>query len=328
MLARSAENLYWIGRYLERAEHLCRLLEIQVRSLIDRPVQELEFGWQRIYRLLDVIAPSASDQDASLKSEEDSMADAYSLVDDLTFKRSNTYSICACFTHSRENARQIRHQISNEMWSSLNLSYLHMRGESIERIWQDEPEQFYVDFVRDISTFFGLASATMYRDEGWDFLHLGKTVEHMQMRANILAMQAEEETHHASESLLHFAWITILNAYDAGWAYQRIHGIDIDPEEALNLLVADPNLPNSMMYAITRTDDRLRGLGEAPVSKEGDAALRLSGQLKSLISHEWPETENRYRLLLRAGTLAERLHGRIEEAWFNYPNASATRHFN
>ena len=333
MLARSAENLYWIGRYFERAEHLSRLMEVQIHGLIDLPTRELRFGWYRIYRSLES-SPSLPGSDTELTLSSDSsliedhiLADAYILADDLTFSKLNPYSIWSCFHQGRENARQIRHRISNEMWGSLNLSYLKLQKATIEQIWLEEPEDFYVDFVRELNTFFGLASTTMYRDEGWDFLHLGKLVEHLQLRAKLLTTHLELLEANSTENLRRYAWVSLLSAYDAGWAYQRIHGIDIDGDQILNLLVSDSDLPNSMMYAITRLDDRIKGLGEAPVKKEGQAALRLAGHLKSLIDHQWPETDNRSRMVTLAESLAIRLHNRIADAWFNYPNAESARVF-
>ena len=327
MLARSAECLYWIGRYLERTEHLCQLLGVQIGALIDRPVRELTFGWHRIYKHLQETPPSAGQEDEFTFSEDETLADAFTLTDDLTFETGNKYSIWSCFAQSRENARQVRHCISEDMWSSLNLSYLRVRNATLADIWQDEPELFYVDLVRDVNTFFGMASVSMYRDEGWDFLQLGKTIEHLQLRVNLLAIQSQDSIPLPSDGSRDFEWTSLLNAYRANGAYQQNYGIDINGEDALDMLVSNADLPNSLMYAITRTDERIRALDLAPDAKSGETALRISGRLKSLVDHEWPDSDDRTRMLLLISNLADRLHGQIAEAWFNYRNENAARKF-
>ena len=114
-----------MGRYLERAQHLCRLLRLQTESLVDRPVREIYFGWRRIYASMDRQPPGGR---LELDYDDDfTLADSYTLADDLTFERSNPDSVWSCFALGRENARQVRHCISAEMWISLNLAYLRIQ---------------------------------------------------------------------------------------------------------------------------------------------------------------------------------------------------------
>ncbi len=151
MLSRSAQGLYWMGRYLERAEHLCRLLRLQTGALVDRPPREIYFGWSRIYGSMGRQPPGDT-----LEVSDDSftLADSYTLADDLTFERSNPDSIWSCFALGRENARQTRHSISAEMWVRLNLAYLRIQKLGIQDIW-GTPESFYDETVSEIATFSG-----------------------------------------------------------------------------------------------------------------------------------------------------------------------------
>ena len=325
MLARSAESLYWLGRYLERAESLSRLMEVQTDAIIDRPVRELIFGWKRIYKHLGATPPASPEPGQPSDTDDESVADAYTLTDDLTFEATNPYSIWSCFAQGRENGRQMRHCISTEMWSCLNLSYLRLRDSRLSDIWQQEPVQFFAEIVRDISTFFGVASATMYRDDGWDFILLGRTLEKIQLNASILAIQATDSMELPLDGSRNYEWIGLLHACYADEAYQKLYGIEVESSKAMQLLVCNNDLPNSLLYAITRTDDRIRGLGAAPDAKAGDTALRFSGRLKSLIEHEWPDADDQHRMLTLVGNFANRLHAQISEAWFNYRNEKATR---
>lgn len=115
MLSRSAAGLYWMGRYLERARHLSRLLKQQTESLVDSPPRDIYFGWHRIYGALE-----RQPQAGALELDTDdlyTLADSFTLTDDLTFEPTNPDSIRTCFAQGRENARQMRHHISAEMWT-------------------------------------------------------------------------------------------------------------------------------------------------------------------------------------------------------------------
>ena len=183
MLSRSAQGLYWMGRNLERAEHLCRLLRNQVESLVDRPVREIHFGWSRIYGSLHRQPPVGNLEPEG--GEDFTLADSYTLADDLTFERSNPDSVWSCFALGRENARQMRHCISADMWTSLNGAYLRLQGQRIEDIWRTSPEDFYMQTCRDIHAFGGVAEATMYRGEGWRFIRLGRFIERAQLATSL-----------------------------------------------------------------------------------------------------------------------------------------------
>ena len=178
MLSRHAQSLYWIGRYLERAGHLCRLLRLQSEALIDRPVREIHFGWNRIYASVNREPPGGSVE--IFGDEEFALADSFALADDLTFERSNPDSVFSCFSKGRENARDTRHCISPEVWTGLNASFQSLQQQDMASVWRSEPTQFYDEIASEIITFGGLTESTMYHDEGWSFLQLGRYVERVQ----------------------------------------------------------------------------------------------------------------------------------------------------
>ena len=321
MLSRSAQGLYWMGRYLERAEHLGRLMQLQVSSLVDRPAFEIHFGWDRIYKHLHEEPPGGALEDWS-DAEEYTLADSFTLADDLTFERSNHYSVWRCFQLGRENARQNRHCVRSEMWTCLNLAYLKIRDRSIVDVWAISPEKFYVETIRDINTFLGVASATMYRDEGWHFMQLGRMLEHIQLLCALLStqltMQLNVQHSAKSDTARDFEWSSLLHCYQADEPYQQKYGLKIDQENVLDMLVTDVQLPGSLNYAIDQVNSRLDRLGDAPSQKEGAMASRMGGRLMSLINFEWPDTEDRSRMLELCENLAFRLHDQLSLAWFDY----------
>ena len=328
-----------MGRYLERADHLSRMLQLQAEALVDRSTGEIYSGWRRIYRSLDreppggglELAPSheggapqfqqtdgASRQAQTQRriSDEYTLADSFTLADDLTFERSNPSSMWSCFALGRENARQMRHCISAEMWRSLNLTYLKLQRIRMLDIWLASPEGFYTETAEDIETFIGVAEATMYRDEGWHFMQLGRFIERAQLAGGLLLAQLEldDMTNDHAES----DWTTLLRVYHAHETYLRTYGVETRPEQVLDLLVTDPMLPDSMRRALDTVSDELAAVGAGPDRGSSAAANRMAGRLRALVRYEWPDSEDKPRLLVRIAELSRQLHGQINGVYFDY----------
>ena len=354
MLARSAQGLYWMGRYLERAAHLCRQLQLQTAALADRSIPEIYAGWNRIYGSLhrqppggslawfyngigggddiggdDIgggIAPAQSQggqgQGQGDPGDDYTLADSFALADDLTFERSNPGSVWSCFAQGRENARQMRHCISAEMWTSLNLAYLRIQQVRITDIWTASPESFYAATSADIDTFMGVAAATMYRGEGWHFMQLGRFVERAQQVAAVLLAQTDADMG-ASVEQSESDWVTLLRAHHAYEEYTRAYGVAARPEPALDLLVTDPLLPNSICRSLDRAELELAALGAAPDAAAAAAVRRLSGRLRAVAHYEWPDRDDRTELLRRIDAHCRELHDLITLTYFEYPVVGA-----
>ena len=126
MLSRSGQGLYWMARFLERAAHLCRLMQLQVETLVDRPLREIHFGWNRVYSSMNQSPPAGTLE--AFGSDDCTLADSYTLADHLTFESMmNPESIWNCFAYTRENVREVRNDMSAEMWLSLNMAYLRLQ---------------------------------------------------------------------------------------------------------------------------------------------------------------------------------------------------------
>ena len=321
MLSRSAQGVYWMGRYLERADHLCRLLQLQTEALVDRPVEEIYAGWNRIYASLDRQPPAAGLvfelSDAISGADDYALADSFTLADDLTFERTNPDSMWSCFAMGRENARQMRHCISGEMWRALNLAYLRVQQIGIMDIWTNSPEGFYASVSEDIDTFMGVAAATMYRNEGWHFMRLGRNIERAQQMAGLLLTQLEMDAPEAEYS--ESDWATLLRVYHASEAYQRAYSVEVIPEQVLNLLVTDPLLPHSVCHGLDAVTAELAVLGAGPDPEATAATRRLAGRATAMLHYEWPDSANREGVLELVSALCLELHNRITATYFYYP---------
>ena len=309
-----------MSRYLERTELLCRLLRLQTESLVDRPVRDIHAGWRRLYMSLHRLPPGGS---LSIgESDEYTLADSYTLAGDLTFDRINPDSVWNCFAQGRENARQMRHRISSEMWQRLNLVYLRIRGLDIQDIWASSPEAFYAEMGADIDAFVGAAESTMYRDEGWSFLRIGRFIERAQLSTELLIQQIEIDLE--AGEYREGDWLDLLRVSNALEQYNRRYGISVYPRDVMDLLVTDPILPSSLSRSFRVIESELDSIGAGPRADSFGAVRRMAGRLSGLVQYEWPDNFDREDLLNRALEQSRELHSLINAAYFDYPVARAT----
>lgn len=315
MLARTAQGLYWMSRYLERAQHLCDMLKMQSEALVDRPMHEIHLGWSRIYVSIGRMPPAGG---TVLADDDDYMlADSYTLADDLTFERTNLDSVWNCFAQGRENARQMRQCISAEMWSCLNMAYLQVQGMNIQDIWRGSPESFYTWMVGQLNTFAGVASATMYRDEGWHFMQLGYFIERAQLLSGLLNTQLEldEIARENSDG----DWTSMLRLYHALEAHNRIYSIEVMPENVIELLSTDILLPSSLIRSLDMALYEVSAIGDGPDERSSGDVKELANHLASTM-HKWKEQPDKRALLARVNEDCRELHQLVNQTYFDYPS--------
>src|SRR5947199_9124171 len=161
MLSRVAESLYWMSRYLERAAHTARVINVHRNSMLDQTGGDESLRWQR--RLLSLRTPLPTGE-----------IDAYSVTRLLTFDEANDSSIVSCIAAARENARQVRERISSEMWEQLNRLFLQVKHASMEESWHAELHLFFASVKEGVHLFQGITDATMNHSEGWHFIRVGR----------------------------------------------------------------------------------------------------------------------------------------------------------
>lgn len=325
MLSRSAQGLYWIGRYLERAQHGCRLLTEQFETMTDRPVREVELSWRRLYGAVGRV-PIGGDLGSNLGDDWFMLADAYTLAADLTFEVNNPDSIRNCLGAARENARQVRNTLSKDLWTCLNLAYLGMREVRIDDIWKDRPVTFYQSTENAVQTFSGIAASSMYRDQRWHFLQLGQFVERAQLLAGLL--DAQLATFPAGAGPATSDWISLLRICDAQLTYRRLFSIRIQPSAVVRFLATDPLLARSIRYCLGKITNGLDVIcAGKPLTVE---AGRRIGRMTAGIDYDWPshDCEDRPKtrsLLQQVGASSRLLHGDIRAAFFDYKIEDALR---
>jgi uncharacterized alpha-E superfamily protein len=314
MLSSSANGIYWMARYMERAGFMSRLLHLQAESLVDRPITEIHFGWRRIYAAIDR-HPLGGIHGLSPVEDHD-LVDAYLLTDELTFERSNPESVLSCIGRGRENARQVRHRISEQMWTSLNTEYLRVNEIKLTDIWLASPAMFYSELLAGIDRFNGVATATMYRDEGWHFYRIGQFVERIQFTCSLLLTQLQLEAEMGE--LAEASWRSLLRIFHASGAYDHTHSIEIEPDLTLDLLVSDRQLPESLLRSVNRAGQELSSLPDGPNRDATEASRRLGGRLGALLRYDWPDRDDREAVLRQVLKHARHLHTFLSDTYFDY----------
>ena len=174
MLSRVADSLYWMSRYLERAEHTARLIDVDLQLRLD---QSPEAGAGRWLRLL---------QASQVPPPEDGKVDAEALTHVLTLDRTNPSSILSCVAAARENLRQVREQCSTEMWEQLNRLYLQVNSTAASEAWLLHSYVFFRAVREGAHLFQGVTDSTMSHGEGWQYIQLGRFVERTDELARLI----------------------------------------------------------------------------------------------------------------------------------------------
>ena len=314
MLARCALDLYWMARYLARAQHLCRLLQLQIESLADRSVREIHYGWVRIYLCLGRMPPVGG---LEFDSDEDfTLADSFTLAGDLTFEQLNPGSVWSCLHCARENARQTRNYISGEMWQCINEAFLRIRDRNIEEFWETSRPAFYIQTLRDIDTFTGVSEVTKHWDEGRRFIDLGQSVERIQLLAALLLAQAEAERW--SGGAIAADWISLLNLYHGYQVYCQSHGVAVDPRKVEDVLVTSELLPLSLLHSLERQAAVLGGIGEPPIRGRRERIVTLAEQARQVVAQDWPDCADREEFLRQVQRSSYGLSDLVVDSYVNY----------
>src|SRR6202165_883485 len=313
MLSRVAESLYWLSRYLERAEHTARLIDVHLNSMLDQASGDENLRWQRLLLSLRTPAP-------------DGEVDAYSVTRLLTFDESNTASIVSCIAAARENARQVREHISFEMWEQLNRLYLRVQQASMEQIWHAEPHRFLNSVKEGIYLFQGITDATMSHSEGWHFIRVGRFFERAISTANLLdthfSVFLTEQSAYDNEPLDYLSWVELLRSCASFEAYCKVYTAAIRPANIAEFLLLNPELPRSIRFSCAMMQVALQAISKATRERSTGRAERLAGRLRATLDYDQIEDilhvhMNKY--LENIQRQCALIHSGIYQAYIAYP---------
>jgi uncharacterized alpha-E superfamily protein len=260
MLSRIAEALFWIGRYVERADDTARILDVHYHLLLEDPWIEEEAACRALLEVMGVGEGVAAPTGRTVNEI-------------LAYDESSPSSITGAMKNARENARGVREAISSEMWECLNASWLALRE---RRVLSGASPSLFFRFVKERAAFFaGLTDMTMSRDESYRFLTLGRALERIDMTCRLLSARWSDAAGSAG-------WVTTLRCCSAHEAYLRTYRRAVDVSLAAQFLLLDRNFPRSVYDTLDLAERRLAEL--APTGSSAgpqNDARRLMGRART-----------------------------------------------
>jgi len=281
MLSRVADSLYWMSRYLERAEHTTRLLDVNLNLMLDEGESAAEYRWQRV--LLALGNPK----------DVEWTGDPYALTRLLTFDTGYKASIVSCIMSARENARHVREQISTEQWHKLNSLYLEVTGPKLKgqqnATGTETPVEFLQQVMEAVHQFQGVSDSTMSHGEGWQFIQVGRYIE----RASATAMLLEayhEDLWQLNEAITtegneYLEWMGLLRSATAFEAYCKVYTADLTPERILEFLLLDAEFPHSLRFSIDSLQQALVAIDKESAVTRAEPLRRIAGRLQASLSY-------------------------------------------
>lgn len=282
MLARNAEALYWIGRYVERADDTARILDVTVHQLLEDSTVDPDHASRILLQVLGIEPPA-------------SRLDMWALTDVVAFSRGlpGGCSIVDAITAARENARSAREVISGDMWECLNTTYnaLPERERAARRLG---PHEFFTFVEGRAAMFAGLSDSTLSRDDGYRFLVVGRALERVDMTVRLLLSRV-------GDSASSPAWVSVLRAAGAHDTYLRTHRGVLDANRVVEFMLLDRLFPRSAFYSLRLAEHSLERLMASPAHHAGPGAeaRRLLGRTRSELE------------FVRPGALLESLEDRL-----------------
>ncbi len=282
MLCRVADSCFWLSRYIERAETIARVLDVNMQLALDF---EEQHGHTAQNHWLPVLA-TLEDQELFNKLHPEITPEA--VMEFVTFEKKNPSAIISCIGNARENARTVREQISSEMWEQLNRTYLYLREGQARLDYQDSPISFYRRLVDTLHAFQGTTDATMTHGEGWDFLQLGKYLERADSTSRVLDIKYHlllPSGESVGGNVDITQWMAVLRSCSAMEAYLKAYVGHVRSWEVAEFLILSDAFPRSIRFCADKLDASLHRISGCETAHFSNDAERLSGMLKSNLDY-------------------------------------------
>ncbi|MDE1154267.1 MAG: alpha-E domain-containing protein [Acidobacteriaceae bacterium] len=284
MLSRVADSLYWMSRYLERAEHTARLLDVNLNLMLDEGPERAGHRWERFL--------SSLGRPKNVKWD----GNPYELTHAMTFDTKNHASVLSCIMRARENARHVREQISTEQWHRLNSLYLEVTRPELRTLMQaeaqqptgDAPAAFLQRVMDAIHEFQGVTDSTMSHGEGWHFIQTGRFLERANATALLLeAYQADlwALPERGIEGNEYLEWMGLLRSATAFEAYCKVYTADLSPEKILEFVLLDEEFPHSIRFSIERVRVALDHIQADAGGTRAENLRRISGRISAQLGY-------------------------------------------
>lgn len=270
LLSRVADSVYWMSRYIERAENVARVVDVNLHLLLDMPFGAGE-QWSPLV--------DTSGDAGTFKQRYGKDATRENVVHFLTADATNPNSILSCLRTARENARTVRDTISSEMWEQANKMYLSLQDALGSSTFPESLQSVFYDVKMGCHLFQGITDSTMSHGEAWHFIQLGRMLERADKTTRILDVKyflLLPSLRDVGTSVDDIQWSAVLKSVSGFEMYRKKHG-RLTPDDIVEFLLLDSDFPRAVRHCLRKAADSLRAITGTPVGSFANQAERWMG---------------------------------------------------
>jgi uncharacterized alpha-E superfamily protein len=305
MLARTAERVYWLGRFLERAENTARLMLVRHQAILDLP-KEVQPGWEQLLQVL-----GAQENFAALGG----VANEKNIISHVFGERENPSSIISSLTSARENMRTTREILPSETWERINSLYLSVARRSTKDLPRGMRHSVLTNIVQSCQQITGMLAGSMNHDAAYQFIRLGRNLERADMSTRIIdaasaGLMGDEEYIIPYRNVL---WISVLQSLSAYQMYRLNVQRNVSPKDVLEFLLGSPVFPRAVVHCLGEIENSMKLLPDhTPALKVARRVQRdlVATNFGDLVEHALHDFIDELQIQL------QQVHYAIVENWF------------
>lgn len=318
MLSRVADSIYWMSRYIERAENVARFVDVNLNLTLDLPGPALH-QWRP---LIDITG------DTGVFLERFGEPSQKNVIQFLTFDTENPNSILSCLRSARDNARSVREVISSEMWQQVNESYLFVADAVGKTRFSRDPQELFARVKMASQLFAGVTDATMTHNEAWHFCRLARKLERADKTSRIVDVKyflLLPAVHDVGTAVDDIQWAAVLRSASAFEMYRKRFG-RISPDRIVEFLLLDRQFPRAIHNCMHSSRESVHAISGTPVGMFRNQAEQLLGAVCSELAYARVDAiigAGLHEYLDRLQTLMNDVGRHIQHTFFGAPEPAA-----
>ena len=275
MLSRVADSLYWMSRYLERAENTVRQLDVTMSLMLDTGGASAETRWQKLLAALG--KPAGMEWNGDFES----------MARKLVFDNLSPASVTFCVNGARENARQAREEISTEQWQRLNRLFHHMHSPGVQAQFDSSINDLLAAVIDGIHLFKGVSDTTMIHGQGWQFIRLGRYLERAYATATMLEVYQPDLFKQEKESTgyQYLELVGLLRCCTSFEAYCQVYTADLSPDRILEFLLLNRDFPHAIRYCVDGIRHAIESIQRTGGRRPPDELTAVIGRLHAQLGY-------------------------------------------
>ncbi len=326
MLSRVANLVYWMARYLERAENTARIVDVNAQLVIDlqsRQAADDPKSWEPL-----VYVTGDNEKFFELHGKDVAVTER-AVIEFMLFDRKNPSSLMSCVAFARENARCIRDQLSSEVWETLNTFYLKLKSDDYSRYAQIGSIEYLSRIKAQIQLFYGVADSMVPRTGLWWFFQLGRYLERADNTSRILDVKYYmllPDIHAVGSALDMIQWASVLRSCSGFEAFRRSRRGQLNLDRVVDYLLRDDEFPRSILFSVNSAGQALAQITADAPHLDGNAACKLVTNLAAeleMIDIPAVIADGLHEFLDDVQNKISDIHQAIQVTFVEYPTAGA-----